>query len=339
MILLCYDGSDTAKHAIAARPRVARRRRARRWSTCGSRRPAFSSPTPSAASRAGARPCREVEVVLRERAGRLLAEGVSLAGDAGFKATARLEESTGSPWRTIIDVADELDALADRARHPRSRACVGGARQRLDRRHAPREAAAAARSRGRPTAERAQRRGLPGAVVEARGRGRGCRPRAAARQRRALPRAGCRCSQPPPGRRAPSGCGRRRPRSRASDRGVALGAGEAADPGDVASSSMISGRGVPLARDGERAATVGVDVRDHRPGAVSPPKPPAPTTAARNPPSRRPADRRRRGSRRPPPPRRTRTATPAGDCRRDAGRASANRRRAAPVIRPSAAAC
>jgi nucleotide-binding universal stress UspA family protein len=52
----------------------------------------------------GARGCRA-----RAR-GRLLAEGVALANEAGFDATGRLEESGGSPWRTLLDVADELDA-------------------------------------------------------------------------------------------------------------------------------------------------------------------------------------------------------------------------------------
>ena len=110
MILLGYDGSDTAKRAITAAHALlgdVELTLVYVWeSPVGLFVPdPFSGMGGWSPTQVG-----EVEVVIRERAGRLLAEGVSLAGDAGFTATARLEESTGSPWRTIIDVADELDA-------------------------------------------------------------------------------------------------------------------------------------------------------------------------------------------------------------------------------------
>jgi nucleotide-binding universal stress UspA family protein len=52
----------------------------------------------------------EVDAVVRERAGRLVADGVRIAREAGFEAQGRLEASPGAEWRTILDVADELDA-------------------------------------------------------------------------------------------------------------------------------------------------------------------------------------------------------------------------------------
>jgi len=110
VILLGYDGSDTAKRAIPAAHGLlgdVELTLVYVWeSPVGLFVPdPFSGMGGWSPTQVG-----EVEVVIRERAGRLLAEGVSLAGDEGFAATARLEESTGSPWRTIIDVADELDA-------------------------------------------------------------------------------------------------------------------------------------------------------------------------------------------------------------------------------------
>jgi len=110
VILLCYDGSDTAKRAIATahnflgdidltvmhvwEPPIG-----------------LFVPDPFSGMEAwNPEQIAEIEVVIRERAGRLLAEGVSIAGEQGFKATGRLEASTGSPWHTIIDVANELGA-------------------------------------------------------------------------------------------------------------------------------------------------------------------------------------------------------------------------------------
>ena len=110
MILLCYDGSDTAKRAITVAHEFLGDVELvviHVWeSPVGLFVPdPFSGVEGWSQAQVG-----EVEVVIRERAGRLLAEGVSQAGTEGFKATARLEESTGSSWRTIIDVANELDA-------------------------------------------------------------------------------------------------------------------------------------------------------------------------------------------------------------------------------------
>lgn len=108
--MLCYDGSDTAKRAISEahgflgdvpatvvyvwEPPVG-----------------LFVPDPFSGME-GWSPSQvaEIEAVVRERAGRMLAEGVTLAGEAGFEATGRLEESTGSPWRSLLDVADDLDA-------------------------------------------------------------------------------------------------------------------------------------------------------------------------------------------------------------------------------------
>ena len=110
MILLCYDGSDTAKRAITAAHGLLGDVALTVMYVWESPVGLFVPDPFSGIEGWSTAQVAEIEVVIRERAGRLLAEGVSLAGDEGFTATARLEESTGSSWRTIIDVADELDA-------------------------------------------------------------------------------------------------------------------------------------------------------------------------------------------------------------------------------------
>jgi nucleotide-binding universal stress UspA family protein len=109
-ILLCYDGSDGAKRAIEVAHAVAGDRRVtvlHLWEPPGGLM--LSDPfgglpvwSPDQIS--------EVDAVVRERAGRLVADGVRIAREAGFEAQGRLEASPGSDWRAILDVADELDA-------------------------------------------------------------------------------------------------------------------------------------------------------------------------------------------------------------------------------------
>ena len=52
----------------------------------------------------------QLEELVRERAAGVLAEGEALAGRLGFSVTSRQEPNRSSVWRTILDVADEVDA-------------------------------------------------------------------------------------------------------------------------------------------------------------------------------------------------------------------------------------
>jgi nucleotide-binding universal stress UspA family protein len=52
----------------------------------------------------------EIDVEERTAALRSAEEGARAATELGFGATARVEEASTGVWRTIVDVADELDA-------------------------------------------------------------------------------------------------------------------------------------------------------------------------------------------------------------------------------------
>jgi nucleotide-binding universal stress UspA family protein len=108
MILLCYDGSPSAKHAIPFA-----------HSTFGSHPVTllnvWSPPFPSADSFGLATlPIEpsfgEFEQFSQQRADAIAQQGCELARSAGLSVQARVEVSPGSAWRTILDVADELDA-------------------------------------------------------------------------------------------------------------------------------------------------------------------------------------------------------------------------------------
>ena len=109
-ILLCFDGSDGAKHASEVAHAITGDRPAtvlHLWEPPVAllNSDAFGSMpiwTPEQIS--------EVDAVVRERAGRLLADGVRAAREVGFDAQGRLEASSGGHWRTILEIADELEA-------------------------------------------------------------------------------------------------------------------------------------------------------------------------------------------------------------------------------------
>jgi nucleotide-binding universal stress UspA family protein len=108
MILLCYDGSSSAKHALAFA-----------HSTFGSEPVTllhvWSPPFPSADSFGlGTMPIEpsfgEIERFAQQRADEIAQQGCELARSAGLSVQARVEVSPASTWRTILDVADELNA-------------------------------------------------------------------------------------------------------------------------------------------------------------------------------------------------------------------------------------
>lgn len=109
-LLICYDGSEDAKHAIA------------RAGGLLAARPALVitvwQPTAALGSFAwGGETASMVDFVELDRAGaedagRMADEGARLAGEAGLEANAVAIKATGPVWRTIIDTADAHDAAA-----------------------------------------------------------------------------------------------------------------------------------------------------------------------------------------------------------------------------------
>jgi len=111
-VLLCYDGSGEARHALERSapllaPAPARvvhvwlaLSRVLLWS------PVFPSPGPLA------EPAAEIDDACREAGTRIVDEGVVVARDAGFDAEPLLVEGHHGTWRTIVALAEECDARA-----------------------------------------------------------------------------------------------------------------------------------------------------------------------------------------------------------------------------------
>jgi nucleotide-binding universal stress UspA family protein len=108
MILLCYDGSPSAKHAIAVAqgafgPKPATLLHV--WS------PPFPAADSFGVAAAPTGPSLvELEQFALERAQAIAQQGLELARGLGLSAETRVERSDTSAWRTIIDVADNLNA-------------------------------------------------------------------------------------------------------------------------------------------------------------------------------------------------------------------------------------
>jgi nucleotide-binding universal stress UspA family protein len=110
MILICFDGSSPAIHAIEVARSITGERPAlvlHVWDTPAN----LVGPDPFGAtgSFSGSQ-LVELEAVSLERAKRTTDYGVELARNAGFAAEGRLERSGASVWRAVLDVAEELDA-------------------------------------------------------------------------------------------------------------------------------------------------------------------------------------------------------------------------------------
>jgi nucleotide-binding universal stress UspA family protein len=110
MILLCYDGSEGAKRAIAGAHATLGHKPVtvlHVWRAPGE----FLAPDPyGAVSSAPGPPIVELERLALERAEAIAHEGFELARSHGFAVEARAERSDASVWRTILDVAEEVDA-------------------------------------------------------------------------------------------------------------------------------------------------------------------------------------------------------------------------------------
>jgi nucleotide-binding universal stress UspA family protein len=112
-VLLCYDGSDDAAHAIAEAGRLLGARRAvvvTAWEPAAT----WELYDPGALISAGVSVLGAKSLGLDEIAAdmaRTTAErGVALATEAGFRAQPKLV--SGKPWRTICELGQELDATA-----------------------------------------------------------------------------------------------------------------------------------------------------------------------------------------------------------------------------------
>jgi nucleotide-binding universal stress UspA family protein len=110
VILLSFDGSESARHAIASARELLGDVSAtvlHVWDPPVSYMPGdpfggLQAWSPSQVV--------ELESAIANRAQKVLDEGVALATEAGFAAEGRLERTIAAPWRAILDVAEELDA-------------------------------------------------------------------------------------------------------------------------------------------------------------------------------------------------------------------------------------
>ncbi|WP_375492713.1 universal stress protein [uncultured Jatrophihabitans sp.] len=109
VILACYDGSEGSRAALAAAAGMLAPSRAvvlTVWETVELRltRLAAFGNIPIAGSTADA---DEQEQAAAQQAAE---EGAARAVERGFEAEARIAQATESVWRTVVEVADEIDA-------------------------------------------------------------------------------------------------------------------------------------------------------------------------------------------------------------------------------------
>ena len=113
-LLLCYDGSDPAKHAIERAADLLRIRRAVVLSVW--------QPTAVLGSFAWAGATEsmlnyvELDRAAAELAERIASEGARVAQDAGMQAEPLAVKATGPVWKTILEIADEPRCVDDRDR-------------------------------------------------------------------------------------------------------------------------------------------------------------------------------------------------------------------------------
>jgi nucleotide-binding universal stress UspA family protein len=107
-LLLCYDGSEDAKHAIQRASELFHGRRAvvvTVW------QPTVLGGLGWAAASAGSSASFvELDRAAAELAGRVAAEGVRIAHEAGLEAEPVVREAVGPVWETIIEAAEQHEA-------------------------------------------------------------------------------------------------------------------------------------------------------------------------------------------------------------------------------------
>jgi nucleotide-binding universal stress UspA family protein len=110
MILLAYDGSESATHAITAAHELLGDVAAtvvHVWDPPAN----YLPPDPMGVMQSWS-PAQlaELEGAILEHSNKILAEGVAVARKSGFHVEGLLQRTDITPWRAILDVADELDA-------------------------------------------------------------------------------------------------------------------------------------------------------------------------------------------------------------------------------------
>lgn len=105
--LYCYDGSDGAKHALTVAPRLLGGGSAVVVCIWRSTMQSIMS-VPYAAVPVAA--IEQADESIRERATGLCEEAKDLVSPAHDDVSTRVEETIGSVWSTLLDVADAVDA-------------------------------------------------------------------------------------------------------------------------------------------------------------------------------------------------------------------------------------
>jgi nucleotide-binding universal stress UspA family protein len=109
-LLICYDGSDHAKHAITSAAELLGDRRAlivTVWQPTADLS-TFAGYTVTADTPNFA----ELDRAAAEAGGRAADEGVRIAKEAGLEAEPLAIKAAGPVWKTIVDTADDCDAAA-----------------------------------------------------------------------------------------------------------------------------------------------------------------------------------------------------------------------------------
>jgi nucleotide-binding universal stress UspA family protein len=107
-LLLCYDGSDDAKHAIEHAGKLFAGRHALVLTVW---QPTILGGLGWAAASAGSTASFvELDRVAAERAGRVAAEGARIADESGLEAEPVVGEAVGPIWEAIVETADRHDA-------------------------------------------------------------------------------------------------------------------------------------------------------------------------------------------------------------------------------------
>jgi nucleotide-binding universal stress UspA family protein len=106
-VLLCYDGSEDAKHAVSEAAQLLRPRAAlvlTVWQDVAAIPPfAWAAPISG---------LEDLLSAAREGAHRMADEGVAAARGAGFAATPLVVEASGPVWVAVVDAADEHDVAS-----------------------------------------------------------------------------------------------------------------------------------------------------------------------------------------------------------------------------------
>lgn len=112
-LLLCYDGSEDAKHAIESAGSLLVRRHAlvvTVWQPIAGLGSAGLGGVGWSGGTASTVNFVELDRVAAEEGGRVADEGVRIAQEAGLEAEPIAVKATGPVWKTILEIADRHDA-------------------------------------------------------------------------------------------------------------------------------------------------------------------------------------------------------------------------------------